>query len=149
MINLTKKLTNQAVEQATITLPLESRVKSRLRAVLDDGRDAGLFLQRGQVLKNGDLLTTEDGLVVKVIAAKEMVSSVNCDDVLLMAKACYHLGNRHVALQINPGKLQYLHDHVLDDMLRRLGLAVNVIQATFEPESGAYEGDGSHHHHEH
>lgn len=149
MINLTKKLTEQAVEQTTLTLPLESRVKSRLRAVLDDGRDAGLFLERGQVLKDGDLLTTEDGIVVKVIAAEETVSSVICDDVLLMAKACYHLGNRHVALQINPGKLQYLHDHVLDDMLRRLGLTVNVIQATFEPESGAYDGEGVHHHHQH
>lgn len=149
MINLTKKLTDRAVEKATLTLPLESRVKSRLRTVLDDGRDAGLFLERGQVLQHGDLLSTEDGLVVKVIAAKETVSSVICDDVLLMARACYHLGNRHVALQISPGKLQYLHDHVLDDMLKRLGLTVDVVKATFEPESGAYDGEGAHHYHEH
>lgn len=153
MINLTKKMTEQVAEQvaeqATLTLPLASRVKSRLRAVLDDGRDAGLFLERGQVLNNGDLLTNDDGVVVKVIAAQETVSSVVCDDVLLMARACYHLGNRHVALQINPGRLQYLHDHVLDDMLRRLGLTVEVVQAAFEPESGAYDGESSHHHHEH
>lgn len=149
MITLTKKLTENTVEQATLTLPLESRVKSRLRVVLDDGRDAGLFLERGHVLKHGDLLTTEDGLVVKVVAAEETVSSVICNDVLLMARACYHLGNRHVALQISPGKLQYLHDHVLDDMLKRLGLTVNIVKATFEPESGAYDGEGAHHYHEH
>ncbi|MFT7235394.1 MAG: urease accessory protein [Methylophagaceae bacterium] len=146
MINLTNKIKTQVKEQATLTLPLSSRVKSRLRAVLDDGRDVGLFLERGQVLKNGDILTGDDGVIVKIIAAKETVSSVVCEDVLLMARACYHLGNRHVALQINPGRLQYLHDHVLDDMLRRLGLTVNSVEATFEPESGAYEGDGTHHH---
>jgi len=152
MINLIKKLTEKLPEQATLTLPLASRVKSRLRAVLDDGRDVGLFLERGQVLQNGDLLISEEGLIVKIIAADETVSSVHCDDVLLMARACYHLGNRHVALQINPGRIQYLHDHVLDDMLVGLGLNVSVEVAPFEPESGAYgsHASSSHsHQHEH
>jgi urease accessory protein len=153
MINLIKKLTTKTAENATLTLPLASRVKSRLRAVLDDGRDVGLFLNRGQVLQNGDVLASEDGIVVKIIAANETVSTVSCDDAWLMARACYHLGNRHVALQINPGRIQYLHDHVLDDMLIGLGLTVKVEKVPFEPESGAYGSNASsshdhgHHHH--
>lgn len=153
MINLIKKLKNTTKENATLTLPLASRVKSRLRAVLDDGREVGLYLERGQALQNGDLLASEDGIIVKVIAANETVSSVSSDDPWLLARACYHLGNRHVALQINPGRIQYLHDHVLDDMLTGLGLTVQVEQAPFEPESGAYGSHASsghehgHHHH--
>ncbi len=148
MIELTKKITEPTdAVQATLTLPLMSRVKSRLRAILDDGRDVGLFLERGQVLKHGDVLASNDGVFVQIIAAKETVSTVNCSDPLLLARASYHLGNRHVAVQINPGQLRYLHDHVLDDMLIGLGLVVQVEQAPFEPESGAYASAGSHHHH--
>ena len=150
MINLIKKLTEKKPEQGTLTLPLASRVKSRLRAALDDGRDVGLFLKRGQVLQQGDLLESESGIVVKIIAANETVSSVSCDDVLLMERACYHLGNRHVALQINLGRIQYLHDHVLDDMLEGLGLKVTVETAPFEPEAGAYGNHASSSHsHQH
>lgn len=153
MINLIKKLTEKMPEHATLTLPLASRVKSRLRAILDDGREAGLFLERGQVLQDGDLLASEDNIIVRIIAANENVSTVRCDDAWLMARACYHLGNRHVALQINPGRIQYLHDHVLDDMLIGLGLAVHVENIPFEPEAGAYGSnvssghDHGHHHH--
>lgn len=146
MINLIKKLDAVEQEQATLTLTLESRVKSRLRAILDDGRDIGLFLERGQVLQHNDLLVSDEGLIVKIIAANETVSTVHCDDALLMARASYHLGNRHVPLQINSGRLQYLHDHVLDDMLVGLGLKVKVEQAPFEPESGAYASADLHHH---
>lgn len=150
MIELTQKLSQTSVTaEATLTLPLDSRVKSRLRATLDDGRDVGLFLERGQVLKHGDILSNQEGLLVQVHAANETVSTVNCDDALLLARASYHLGNRHVAVQIQPGQLRYLHDHVLDDMLQGLGLTVCVEQAPFEPESGAYGSAGSHHHHHH
>lgn len=147
MIDLIKKLAGEMTENATLTLPLASRVKSRLRAVLDDGRDVGLYLERGQVLQNGDLLASENGVIVKIVAADETVSTVSCDDAWLLARACYHLGNRHVALQINPGRIQYLHDHVLDDMLRGFGLTVNVEQAPFEPETGAYGSHVSNQHH--
>ena len=133
----------------TLTLPLESRLKSRLRVILDDGREAGLFLPRGTILHDGDCLIAEDGTRVLVRAAAETVSEASCDDPHLLARACYHLGNRHVALQIEPGLLRYLHDHVLDEMLKGLGLLVTVKQSPFEPESGAY-GDQQHglsHHH--
>lgn len=136
----------------TLTLPLERRIRSRQRVVLDDGSEAGVFLARGQVLRDGDLLASEDGRIVQVRAAAEPVSEVCCDDPLLLARACYHLGNRHVALQIAPGRLRYQHDHVLDDMLRGLGLQPSCVEAPFEPEPGAYGGSASGHtahHHDH
>lgn len=149
MIQLTQSI--QAAQQidATLTLPLESRIKSRLRVTLDDGREAGLFLPRGSSLKQGDLLCSAEGLVVEVRAAPETLSQVRCDDPLLLARVCYHLGNRHVALQIEPGRLSYLHDHVLDEMVIGLGLPVAVTQAPFEPEAGAYGGHSHSHGHSH
>jgi urease accessory protein len=148
MIQLTRKVTGPAKPQTTVSLTLDRRVKSRLRVMLDDGREAGVLLPRGETLKDGDCLASEDGLVVRVIAAPERVSTVATADPLLLARACYHLGNRHVALQIEPGRLRYLHDRVLDDLVRGLGLAVTVEQAPFEPEPGAYGGSAHGHRHE-
>ncbi len=130
---------------ATLTLPWEKRIKSRQRVVLDDGREAGLFLERGAVLRENDLIVSEDGLVVKIRAAEETVSEAVYDDALLMARICYHLGNRHAAVQIEKGGIRYLHDHVLDGMLEGLGLKVTVTKAPFEPEPGAF--GGGHHSH--
>lgn len=135
---------------STLTLPLEQRIRSRLRVILDNGENAGLFLPRGSMMKQGDRLQAESGQVVEIQAAAESVSTIKIDDPLLMARACYHLGNRHVPLQIGDGLLRYQHDHVLDDMCRGLGLTVSTEQAPFEPESGAYgehaSGHGHHHH---
>jgi urease accessory protein len=131
-----------------LVLPFEERSKSRLRALLDNGEEAGLYLERGSVLRHGDLLLAEDGRLVEVQAANETVSTVHTLDGIMLARASYHLGNRHVALQIGPGWLRYQHDHVLDDMLRGLGLEVQVEQAPFEPEGGAYVA-ASHHTHAH
>jgi urease accessory protein len=149
MIHLTHKVAGPAHPDATVTLTLDQRVKSRLRVALDDGREAGIFLERGETLKDGDCLAAENGFVVRIIAGPERVSSVATPDPLLLARACYHLGNRHVALQIEPGRLRYLHDHVLDDLVRGLGLAVTVEDAPFEPESGAYGGSAHGHEHGH
>jgi hypothetical protein len=80
-----------------------------------------------------------------VIAAPESVSVVRCADPFLLARACYHLGNRHVPLQIMPGELRYHHDHVLDDMLRQFGLEVTYASLPFEPEAGAYASDAHSH----
>ena len=134
--------------QATLTLPFEQRQKSRLRTRLDNGEEVGLFLPRGTVLRHGDRLRAADGRVVEVRAAPETVSTARTDDPLRLARAAYHLGNRHVALQLGPGWLRYLHDHVLDGMVRELGLEVIYEQAPFEPEAGAY-GGGHHHGHDH
>jgi urease accessory protein len=90
------------------------------------------------VLRGGDRLLADDGRVIEVHAAPETVSTVRTDDRLMLERACYHLGNRHVPLEIGPGWLRYQHDHVLDDMLAGFGLAVVVEHAPFEPEGGAY-----------
>ncbi|NEV65038.1 urease accessory protein UreE [Thiorhodococcus minor] len=140
MIRLIRTARPGVEPEARLTLTLEQRVRSRLRATLDDGREVGLFLERGSSLRDGDCLESEAGLVVQIVAGDELLSVVRCDDPLLLARACYHLGNRHVALQIQPERLSYLHDHVLDDMLRGLGLSVALEHAPFEPEPGAYGG---------
>ena len=144
-LQITERLREPADAQATLTLPFEQRQKSRLRIRLDNGQDAGLFLPRGTVLRHGDRLRATSGLVVEVRAAPEAVSTARADDALLLARAAYHLGNRHIALQLGPGWLRYPHDHVLDNMARELGLTVNREQAPFEPETGAY--GGGHHRH--
>lgn len=129
----------------TLTLPFELRQKSRLRARLNTGDEVGLMLQRGTILRGGDYLKTETGELIQVQAADESVSVVRSSDPLLFARACYHLGNRHVPLQIGEAWLRYLQDHVLDEMVIGLGLEVKHEQAPFEPEGGAY--GGGHHHH--
>ena len=133
----------------TLHLPLETRVKSRFRATLDNGDEVGVFLERGGMLRDGHALRAESGEWVAVRAAPEPVSTVHCEEPLLLARAAYHLGNRHVALQIGPGLLRYLHDHVLDDMLRGIGLLPIFECAAFEPEAGAYGHGHSHGGHEH
>ncbi len=149
MIELTQLLDKNLDAEGSLTLPVEQRVRSRLRVKLDDGRDAGLFLPRGVLLRGGDRLGSEDGLIIAVHAADETVSTVHADDPTLLARAAYHLGNRHVPLQVETGWLRYLHDHVLDDMLRQMQLDVSVEQAPFEPEAGAYQQAAHHHHHQH
>ncbi len=150
MITLTQRLDHPHAVTARVTLPIDVRVKSRARVVLDDGRDAGLILPRGLLLRGGDLLASDDGReVVEVVAAAEPLSVVRCDDPFLLARACYHLGNRHVPLQILPGELRYHHDHVLDEMLKLFDLEVTFASLPFEPEAGAYASEGHSHSHSH
>ncbi|WP_286791361.1 urease accessory protein UreE [Leclercia sp. UBA1284] len=150
MITLTQRLDHAHRVTTSVTLPIDIRVKSRVRVTLNDGREAGLMLPRGLLLRGGDMLATEDGSeIIEVIAAPESVSVVRCADPFLLARACYHLGNRHVPLQIMPGELRYHHDHVLDDMVRLLGLEVTFATLPFEPEAGAYASDAHSHSHSH
>lgn len=123
---------------AQVTLPWERRTRSRQRVLLDSGSEALLALPRGTVLRDGDILGGAHGLSLAVVAAPETVSTAHALDGASLLRAAYHLGNRHVAVQIGAGWLRYLHDHVLDDMLRGLGLEVAVQQMPFEPEAGAY-----------
>lgn len=132
---------------ASLELPFELRQKSRLSAMLASGESIGLFLPRGSVLRDGTLLRTTDGRIICVKAAPEEVSTVSSEDAHLLARVAYHLGNRHVPLQVSPGFLRYQHDHVLDDMVRQLGATPRLECAPFEPEAGAY--GGGHHHHDH
>jgi urease accessory protein len=129
-----------------LELPFGERSKSRARHVLSNGEEAGLFLERGTVLRGGDLLLADDGRVVEVQAAVESVSTVHARDPRDLARAAYHLGNRHVALQVGTGWLRYSHDHVLDGLVRGLGLEVSAELAPFEPEGGAYVSEPAHAH---
>ena len=137
------KHTNDFTE--TLTLAFDMRQKARLKTKLDNGDKAGLMLPRGLVLREGDCLRTDEGIVVKVIAAQEKVSIASSSDKPLLTKASYHLGNRHIPLQIEENCIIYLVDHVLDEMVKSLGLTVTHEMRAFEPETGAYH----HHHHEH
>lgn len=146
--------TEQVISQAsdvddTLTLPFELRQKSRLVAALASGREILLQLPRGHVLRDGALLRTSEGSVVQVRSAPEVLSRVRSESPEALARAAYHLGNRHVPLQIGMDSLSYLHDHVLDDMLRGLGFHPLVVEEPFEPEPGAYGQAKAHHRHAH
>lgn len=147
MLWLVERIEQQPANDSLV-LPFEVRQKSRFKATLENGAEVGVVLDRGKVLRGGDCLKAESGEVVVVKAAEETVSEFHCDDAQLFARACYHLGNRHVPLQVGNGFGRYLHDHVLDDMLVQLGVAVETKQASFEPEAGAYGGGHHHHHHD-
>jgi urease accessory protein len=127
----------------TATLTLDQRRRSRLRVRLDDGREAALWLPRGTILRDGDLLRGEDGAVVVVRAAPESLSVARATDPHDLLRAAYHLGNRHVPVELGDGWLSYEHDHVLDDMVRGLGLFVEAWRAPFEPEPGAFRQEGT------
>ena len=146
MLNFTEKLTTPLTPSASLTLPFEKRQKSRLRVSLDNDQEVALMLERGSVLRHGELLRAENGLVVEVRAANEEVTVISTEDSFLLARACYHLGNRHVPLQIGEGWLHIQRDHVLEEMVQSLGLSVKHECAPFEPESGAYSGHSNHSH---
>ncbi|ROH86172.1 urease accessory protein UreE [Pseudomethylobacillus aquaticus] len=128
-----------------VALPFDLRQKSRLRLTLRSGREAALFVARGTILRGGDLLRAEDGMIVEVQAAPQAVMDVYADSAQALTCAAYHLGNRHVPLQVGPDWLRLEQDHVLKDMLHGLGVQVRDWQAPFEPEAGAY-GSGHRHH---
>jgi urease accessory protein len=147
MLELFERAGAEEHASSELVLPFDTRQKSRFRAQLKDGRDALVKLERGQMLRNGDKLRAASGEVVAVRAEKETVSVARTADAQLHARGAYHLGNRHVPLEIRPGELIYQHDHVLDDMLQKLGLGVEVEERPFEPESGAYGSGHAHHSH--
>lgn len=144
MLKLTTFVDSTDTVDDEVILPFEQRQKSRLSALTNGGIAVGLFLQKAHSLRPGCVLSDDDGLFrVRIIAACEKLSVVRTQDTLRFAKACYHLGNRHVLLQILPGELRYLKDHVLDHMIEGFGLEVCEMVIPFEPEVGAY------HHHDH
>ena len=128
-----------------LELPFESRQKSRQRAVLASGEEVLVDLPRGQVLRGGDWLMASDGRAIEVVAQRERVVHVECDGAQALARAAYHLGNRHVAVQVGDGWLRIAADTVLERMLEGLGARLSTLEAPFEPEAGAY---GAHHRHD-
>jgi urease accessory protein len=154
MLELTRKLASHdhnapsvqaRVVDGVLSLPFEIRQKSRFRACLTDGTEVGVVIDRGSVLRGGDVLASPQGSLVSIEAAAEAVSIVTHDNPIQVARAAYHLGNRHVPLQVSECGLCYLRDHVLDKMCTGLGLHVRHEEAPFEPESGAYGSGHTHH----
>jgi urease accessory protein len=128
-----------------LVLPFEQRQKSRLRTVLATGEEVGLFLERGAILRGGDCLESDDGRIVRVVAANETLMEVRAADGELLARAAYHLGNRHTPVQIGENWLRFAADRVLAEMLSGLGLTVTTLSMPFEPEAGAYAAGHQHH----
>lgn len=120
-----------------VRLPAALRERSRQRLKLPSKLEAGLFLPHGTVLHHGDVIVAEDGYAVRVEAMDEPLTRVALPGPGDMARACYHLGNRHVPLEIGPGYVQYQQDHVLDKLMVRLGYALEHHTGPFQPEAGA------------
>ena len=138
-----------------VELDWDVRQKSRFDATDSQGRTLGVFLPRGTVVRGGDVLVAEDGSLIRVVAAAQAVLAVtHCREhgtPFDLLRAAYHLGNRHVQLQLAPDRLQLEPDHVLADMLRQMHLIVSEQSAAFEPEAGAYAAGAAagHGHHGH
>jgi urease accessory protein len=145
MLLLERRIAPQAHADAELPLPFELRQKSRLRTALEGGEEVGLFLERGTILRGGDCLRSDDGRIVRVVAAPESLMEVASSDAGALARAAYHLGNRHTPVQVGDGWLRFASDHVLAEMLRGIGLEARTLSAPFEPEAGAYAAGHQHH----
>ncbi len=138
----------------TIELDWDVRQKSRFAATDSQARELAIFLPRGQAVRGGDVLVAEDGSMVRVIAAPQKVLYITTCPThgtpFDLTRAAYHLGNRHVPIELQPDHLKIEPDHVLADMLRSMHLTVVEAEMAFEPEGGAYGGhvtnDGHSHH---
>ena len=135
---------------ATVELDWDVRQKSRFDCTDSGGRHLGVFLPRGTVVRGGDVLVAEDGSMVRVIAAPQPVLVITaCVDhgtPFDLTRAAYHLGNRHVPIELKPDHLKIEPDHVLAEMLRAMHLTVEVVMGAFEPEGGAYAAGSAHAH---
>jgi urease accessory protein len=136
---------------ATLELDWDVRQKSRFDATDSLGRQLGVFLPRGTLVRGGDVLLAEDGSMIRVIAAPQAVLRITACTAhgtpFDLTRAAYHLGNRHVPIELKPDHLKIEPDHVLADMLRAMHLTVQEVQEAFEPEGGAYSSAGHGHSH--
>ena len=141
MVEINEKLDtprHEAGKRERLELPFELRQKTRQRVRLASGEEVAMMLPRGTVLRGGDVLRASDARIVEVVARPESVLHVECETPRALARAAYHLGNRHVPVEVCEGYLRLAADHVLEQMLKGLGATLTVMEAPFEPESGAY-----------
>jgi urease accessory protein len=140
MVELTAKLTVRRGAynidvKGQLALPFDARQKSRQRVRLVSGEEVAMKLPRGEILRGGDLVSASDGRVIEIVAVPEKLLHIEAPD---LARVAYHLGNRHVPVQIGGGFLRIAEDHVLEELARKLGARVSRVEAPFEPEAGAY-----------
>lgn len=145
MLTLTQRCESVIEPDGELVLAFDLRMRSRLRTRLASGEEAVVKTERGAILRGGECLQAEDGRVVRVVAAPEKVMHITCAGQYELTRAAYHLGNRHVPVQIGDGFLRIANDHVLGEMLLGLGAKLEEMEAPFEPESGAYGGGHQHH----
>ncbi len=139
-----------------LELPFETRQKTRFKAKLASGEEVGVVLPRGEILRGGDLVTASDGRVIEIVSSQEKLFNVEAGKGENLARIAYHLGNRHVPIEVGEHYLRIAEDHVLERMLEGLGAKITRLTAAFEPEAGAYGGMGHEHgaakihdHHDH
>ena len=134
---------------STVELDWDVRQKSRFDAIDSFCRELGVFLQRGTLVRGGDVLVAEDGSMIKVIAAPQTVLRITActthGSPFDLTRGAYHLGNRHVPIELKPDHLKIEPDHVLADLLRSMHLTVSEVSEAFEPEGGAYQAGGHSH----
>jgi urease accessory protein len=136
----------ELVNLRKLVLPFDLRQRSRLRATLDNGAEAALFLPRGTVLRDGDLLEAQDGSLIRVVAAPENVLYATAKNPHALMRAAYHLGNRHVPVELGANFLKLETDPVLKEMLLQLEVTLREAYLPFQPEGGAYGGGHRHEH---
>ena len=146
MLTLHTRLDHAAPVTDTATLAYDQRERCRLRVTLASGQEAAIFLPRGTVLRDGDLLTGPEGAVVRIAAALEPTYRIEAHDAQALVRCAFHLGNRHGQVQIGADHLRIRADAVLREMLAGLGAQVTEESAPFHPEPGAYGGGHSHDH---
>lgn len=127
-----------AATEGMLWLSFEKRCVSRQRVRLETGEEAALLLPRGTVLRDGDILESQEGPAVLVRASLEELSLALCPDPLSTARVAYHLGNRHACVMLGEGSVRYPADHVLDQLVEGLGIPVRRVREPFQPEAGAY-----------
>ena len=142
MITFDRRAPPGTPAKETLTLPYEVRCKSRAKVRLDAGEEVGVMLAWGESLRDGDVLASAGGRLVRIVAAPEPVMLVKCSHPRELARVAYHLGNRHVAVEVGERLLKLAPDHVLRAMIEGLGAEVDLATAPFEPEAGAYAAHG-------
>jgi urease accessory protein len=154
MITATQFLTKtaetapQVSPHLQIELTFDQREKSRLRATSTCGAEIGISLRPGTIMKHGDVLALSDGRNAQIVAAQEKVMEASAPSARKLAAIAYHIGNRHVPMEVGEGVLRLLPDHVLRAMIEGLGGSVVETTARFTPESGAYGHSHVHHSHD-
>jgi urease accessory protein len=131
----------------TIVLDAQDRHRRRVVFVGAEGATYLLDLPRPAQLRDGDALVIEDGAVVRVTGKPEPLVEISATNAQELARLAWHIGNRHIEVQIAGDALRIRRDHVLEEMLRGLGATLSYIDAVFDPEHGAYAHGGHDHGH--